>query len=168
MSGPNNSLCCSLALCPIAAVVCAFVGVTATMGLVAVFGGPRSMCACVHVCVVDRHRRSRDIIKLPEDISPDGCPELLQVRPCTRPIPLSCSVSSAAPQCPNGPLNGVVDGRESDVDCGGPAQDTGCARCLEGGRCRGGDDCVAGLVCSRDSVCVGAYRQYCVMCLRVH
>ena len=45
-------------------------------------------------------------------------------------------VVAPVPEC----ANGVLDGHESDVDCGG-----GCAPCGPGARCLGPDDCVSGL-----------------------
>ena len=47
--------------------------------------------------------------------------------------------------------NGVLDGRETDVDCGGDA----CFdRCVAGLRCGGDGDCVAGTICSAGGRCI--------------
>ncbi|MEW6272694.1 MAG: hypothetical protein AB1689_25740 [Thermodesulfobacteriota bacterium] len=54
-------------------------------------------------------------------------------------------VEVACPSC----VDGVQNGDESDVDCGGP--DAGCERCATGGSCNAATDCASG-VCT-DGVC---------------
>src|SRR5207302_5558890 len=59
-----------------------------------------------------------------------------------------CNVTShlcVANQC----LDGVKDGGEADVDCGGPSQ--ACPRCADGKSCSGTSDCNSG----GGSVCTG-------------
>lgn len=60
-----------------------------------------------------------------------------------------CAIPGAPPLC----LNGVKDGVETDVDCGGTVGNVmvpECARCEEGQLCVQTSDCGAGLVCGVD------------------
>jgi hypothetical protein len=75
-----------------------------------------------------------------------------ELRNCTRLRPASCIT---AVSCPNGALDGRKDGKETDVDCGGPSTATGCARCSAGRVCASTSDCVSGLVCGQLDTCIG-------------
>lgn len=104
--------------------------------------------------------RYRDIVQLPQDFAVDACPERLQARPCSRPIPLPCStgqaVGSPTASCGGGATNGERDGDETDVDCGGGQQGAlGCTACSMGSNCDHATDCEAGLACGQRGTCIG-------------
>jgi hypothetical protein len=52
-----------------------------------------------------------------------------------------CLMPDEADRCPRSCANGIWDGPETDVDCGGEE----CAPCQRGQRCRSGSDCESGI-----------------------
>jgi hypothetical protein len=77
------------------------------------------------------------------------CPSLASrtdFQSCVLPISSSCGTS----EC----VDGLLNGRESDIDCGGSAVE--CSRCAMGRACRASSDCAAGSVCSTRQACVPA------------
>ena len=62
---------------------------------------------------------------------------------------LSCvGTTCSTPTC----TDGVANGLETGVDCGGPATDGGCSRCGSDAGCRGPLDCLSG-TCQANQVC---------------
>jgi hypothetical protein len=71
--------------------------------------------------------------------------------------PAACLVNNGVLACPNGELNGVRDGDETGVDCGGPAEAELCERCGAGQGCGSSADCQPGLDCNANTgTCIGA------------
>lgn len=72
---------------------------------------------------------------------------------------MGCSVSAVS-AC-TGCEDGVMNGGESGVDCGGS---TSCPRCGEGNSCFVSTDCGVGLECSAFGTCIGEISVVVVLC----
>ncbi len=89
-----------------------------------------------------RLRRSLAVIQYPSGAG-TACPELSltsDTRTCDVLNPKPCNACS----------NGVQDGGETDVDCGGY-----CDACMEGQRCAADADCTTATVCGVQRSCIG-------------
>jgi hypothetical protein len=68
-------------------------------------------------------------------------PDAKSVPPPETVVYFNCAIPAAAPQC----TDGMKDGAETDVDCGGPSVNGCPARCVGGQACNCNDDCAADL-----------------------
>jgi len=94
------------------------------------------------ICALDPAAGTCPIVPTPSPSpTPSGCfPNGAACSSAAQCCSSNCASGVCAPSC----SNGIFDGSETDIDCGGPD----CADCPLGGGCASSSDCVATTACS--------------------